>query len=147
MRRRTIVILVPSRRADQCRERGRAYSKHRSGALSVPARHCHCSDWYWMTTDRHETTSARHHLEAARGAGVNGSFLSGAGPTVLAICSGTIDDICTQRSGERQERAVAAKMRMAADVLDDKHAAWKGGEFFIACSPTTRGAHVAEAQS
>ena len=76
-----------------------------------------------------------------------GSFLSGAGPTVLAICSGTIDDICTQHSGEQQERAVAAKMRMAADVLDDKHTAWKGGEVFIASSPTTSGAHVAEAQS
>ena len=99
-----------------------------------------------MTTDRHETTSARHHLEAARGAGVNGSFLSGAGPTVLAICSGTIDESCTQCSDERQERAVATKMRMAADVLDDKHAAWKGGGFFIASSPTS-GAHVAEAQS
>ena len=73
---------------------------------------------------------------------MNGSFLSGAGPTVLAICSGTINDICTQRSGERQERAVAAKMRMAADVLDDKHAAWKGGEFFIASSPTTRAEHT-----
>ena len=101
-----------------------------------------------MTTDRHETTSTRHHLEAARGAGVNGSFLStSAGPTVLAICSGTIDDSCTQCSDERQERTVAAKMRIAADVLDDKHAAWKDGEFFIASSPTTRGAHVAEAQS
>ena len=66
---------------------------------------------------------------------------------MLAICSGTIDDICTQRSGEHQERAVAAKMRMAADVLNEKHVAWKGGEVFIASNPTTSRAHAAEAQS
>ena len=66
-------LRFPSRRADQCHERDRAYSNHCLGAPNVPARHCHCNDWYRMMTDQYETTSARHHLEAARGVGVHGS--------------------------------------------------------------------------
>merc|ERR1712176_1708788 len=57
------------------------------------------------------------HLEpmvnAALKAGAHGCFLSGAGPTIMAVCSGQAGDIFTQRSSERQEGAVAEAMQQA----------------------------------
>lgn len=84
-------------------------------------------------------------IRAALDAGAHGSFLSGAGPTVLAICSGAIGDIFTQKSSERQELAVAEAMRKAASELPPEHAIWGTGKFYIV-SPSTRGAHVVTAE-
>ena len=54
--------------------------------------------------------------QAAINAGAHGAFLSGAGPTILAICSGaTGGDIFTQTREERQENGVANAMRRAVD--------------------------------
>mmetsp|Transcript_2235 Transcript_2235/g.3835 ORF Transcript_2235/g.3835 Transcript_2235/m.3835 type:complete len:417 (+) Transcript_2235:66-1316(+) len=90
------------------------------------------------------------HLEpmvkAALDAGAHGCFLSGAGPTVLAICSGSSGDIFTQRSSERQEHTVRVAMQSALNELPPEAAQrWKGGRFYIV-SPTHRGAHVVLAE-
>ena len=45
-----------------------------------------------------------HMIRAAMDAGAHGCFLSGAGPTVLAFCSGAAGDIFAQKSDERQEQ-------------------------------------------
>jgi homoserine kinase len=42
-------------------------------------------------------------IAAAIAAGAHGAFLSGAGPTVMAICSGASGDVFAQKSDERQE--------------------------------------------
>lgn len=85
-------------------------------------------------------------IKAALGAGAHGAFLSGAGPTVMAICSGAIGDIFTQASEERQELRVAEAMKAALATLGAEHAKWAvGGQFFIV-SPTQRGAHVVMAE-
>merc|ERR1712039_132401 len=85
-------------------------------------------------------------VKAALEAGAHGAFLSGAGPTVMAICSGQAGDIFTQRSTERQEGAVAEAMRKALDALPaDQRETWSGGQFYIV-SPTERGAHVVAAE-
>jgi len=79
---------------------------------------------------------------AALEAGAHGAFLSGAGPTILAICSGaTGGDVFTQSQEERQENSVANAMRRAVDSLSTKHEQWKGGKFYI-CSPCYQGCHV-----
>eukprot|EP00622_Pseudochattonella_farcimen_P001288 FR735944.1.p1 GENE.FR735944.1~~FR735944.1.p1 ORF type:complete len:163 (+),score=9.69 FR735944.1:3-491(+) len=84
-------------------------------------------------------------MRAALDAGAHGSFLSGAGPTVLSICSGaTGGDVFLQNHEERQENAVAVAMKAAAEALPDEHAIWREGRFYI-CSPTPRGAHVVTA--
>ena len=84
-------------------------------------------------------------IRAAVTAGAHGAFLSGAGPTVLAICSGaTGGDIFTQTREERQEMKVAEGMRAAVNALPDEHAMWKDGKFYI-CSPCHQGAHVVAA--
>jgi homoserine kinase len=100
----------------------------------------------------HQPVRAKHafpHLEpmidAAIKAGAHGCFLSGAGPTVMAICSGASGDIFAQKSDERQEQVVADAMRMAADALPSEHSKWGEGVFYI-CSPATRGAHVVSAE-
>ena len=56
-------------------------------------------------------------MEAALAAGAHGCYLSGAGPTVLAITSGAAGDSFTQSSSERCERAVADAMQKAADAF------------------------------
>jgi homoserine kinase len=100
----------------------------------------------------HQPTRAEHafpHLNpmiaAALGAGAHGCFLSGAGPTVLAVCSGAAGDVFAQKSGERQETVVAEAMRAAAGVLSEGHRKWGEGTFYI-CSPATKGAHVVSAE-
>ena len=84
-------------------------------------------------------------IRAAVTAGAHGAFLSGAGPTVLAICSGaTGGDIFTQTREERQEMKVAEAMRSAVNALPAKADQWKDGKFYI-CSPCMQGAHVVAA--
>jgi len=85
-------------------------------------------------------------VEAALDAGAHGAFLSGAGPTVMAICSGQAGDIFAQCSTERQEGSVAEAMRKALETLDPEHAKiWGNGHFYVV-SPTERGAHVVAAE-
>jgi len=85
-------------------------------------------------------------VQAALGAGAHGAYLSGAGPTVIAICSGQAGEIFTQRSWERQESAVAQAMRKALEVIPpDVAKIWGGGHFYIV-SPSARGAHVVSAE-
>lgn len=91
-----------------------------------------------------------HHLElmckAATNAGAHGAFLSGAGPTVMAICSGASGDVFTQQSSERQEGVVSNAMKKALDdAPPEVKASWGGGQFYIV-SPTDRGAHVVAAE-
>lgn len=81
-------------------------------------------------------------IQAAIKAGAHGAFLSGAGPTVMAICSGQAGEVFTQRSSERQEGDVALAMQKALDALPEKvQETWGNGKFYIV-SPTSRGAHV-----
>jgi len=55
-------------------------------------------------------------IEAAEKAGANCAYLSGAGPTVMALTSGASGDIFTQREKERTDRGVAhAMLRVAED--------------------------------
>ena len=55
-------------------------------------------------------------VQAAEDAGAIGAYLSGAGPTVMAITGGASGDIFAQRTKERSDLAVAkAMMRAAAD--------------------------------
>jgi len=109
----------------------------------------------WATRDRlHQPIrgeKAYPHLnpmvEAALDAGAHGAFLSGAGPTVLAICSGASGDIFTQRSTERQEGTVADAMQKALETLPPEHAKlWGGQGHFYVISPAERGAHVVAAE-
>ena len=83
-----------------------------------------------------------HHLkpiiEAAVAAGAHGCYLSGAGPTVLAITSGSAGDIFTQQREERNEKAVADAMMAAATATNTD------GKVFIT-APSERGAHIVRA--
>ncbi|OQR86727.1 homoserine kinase [Thraustotheca clavata] len=74
-------------------------------------------------------------IQAAQEAGAHGCFLSGAGPTVLAITSGLAGDIFTQVANERAETKVADAMRDAAAKVGVK------GCVFIT-NPEHRGAHI-----
>ena len=56
-------------------------------------------------------------IEASVAAGASAAYLSGAGPTVMAITSGASGDIFTQRAKERVDRAVAAAMVKTAKEL------------------------------
>jgi len=85
-------------------------------------------------------------VKAALEAGAHGAFLSGAGPTVMAFCSGQAGDIFTQRSTERQEGTVAEAMQKAMEAMPDEvKKVWGGGRYYIV-SPTNRGAHVTSAE-
>ena len=53
-------------------------------------------------------------VEAASRTGAHACWLSGAGPTVLALTSGRVGDVFTQNEGERKDRAIADAMRTAA---------------------------------
>jgi len=108
----------------------------------------------WATRDRlHQPIrgeKAYPHLnpmvEAALEAGAHGAFLSGAGPTVLAICSGQSGDIFAQRSTERQEGVVADAMKKALESLEPEDGkVWGQGHFYVV-SPAERGAHVVAAE-
>lgn len=85
-------------------------------------------------------------MQAALAAGAHGAFLAGAGPTVMAMCSGQAGDIFTQCSSERQEGAVAEAMKNSLESLpEEQKAIWSNGDFYIV-SPAFRGAHVALAE-
>jgi homoserine kinase len=108
----------------------------------------------FATRDRlHQPMRAEHkfpHLnamcKAALDAGAHGAFLSGAGPTVMAICSGQSGDVFSQRSTERQEGDVSDAMKKALEgCAPEVRQAWGGGKFYIV-SPTDRGAHVVMAE-
>ncbi|TMW56216.1 hypothetical protein Poli38472_008864 [Pythium oligandrum] len=77
-------------------------------------------------------------IKAALAAGAHGCFLSGAGPTVLAITSGRSGDIFTQKLAERQENKVADAMRQTAASIG------VSGSLFIT-NPEHRGAYIARA--
>lgn len=83
------------------------------------------------------------HLEpiirAAVGAGASAAYLSGAGPSVMALTSGASGDIFTQRAKERVDRSVAAAMLAAARENGVK------GEVFIT-APVEHGAYVVSAE-
>ncbi|TDH68763.1 hypothetical protein CCR75_009196 [Bremia lactucae] len=78
-------------------------------------------------------------MTAAMGAGAHGCFLSGAGPTVLAITSGRAGDIFTQHLAERQQNKVANAMREAAAAMGVL------GCVFIT-NPDHRGAFIVRAE-
>mmetsp|Transcript_7121 Transcript_7121/g.12755 ORF Transcript_7121/g.12755 Transcript_7121/m.12755 type:complete len:409 (+) Transcript_7121:73-1299(+) len=85
-------------------------------------------------------------MKAALDAGAHGAYLSGAGPTVMTICSGASGDIFAQKSEERQEKAVTEAMRKAVVSLDPSQVkAWGQGDYYIV-SPTEKGAHVTLAE-
>lgn len=54
-------------------------------------------------------------IEAAQNAGAACAYLSGAGPTVMAITSGASGDIFAQREKERSDLAVARAMIQTAE--------------------------------
>lgn len=54
-------------------------------------------------------------IEAAENAGACCAYLSGAGPTVMALTSGAAGDIFTQREKERTDRSVALAMKQVAN--------------------------------
>eukprot|EP00941_MAST-03F_sp_MAST-3F-sp1_P002477 g2477.t1 len=78
-------------------------------------------------------------IDDALEAGAHAAFLSGAGPTVLALVSGSAGDIFIQRRDERKERDVASAMRKAA-----KEAGVPGRVYIT--RPTMRGAHIVSAE-
>jgi len=55
-------------------------------------------------------------VEAAQNAGASCAYLSGAGPTVMALTSGASGDIFTQREKERTDSAVARAMIEAGEA-------------------------------
>jgi len=78
-------------------------------------------------------------IEAAQAAGASAAYLSGAGPTVMAITSGASGDIFTQRAKERCDVKVAEAMLAAAAEYNTR------GEVFIT-QPVEHGAYVVSAE-
>jgi len=78
-------------------------------------------------------------IAAAVEAGANAAFLSGAGPTVMALTSGASGDIFTQRAKERVDLKVAAAMLEAANACGTN------GQVFIT-APVEHGAVVVSAE-
>ena len=56
-------------------------------------------------------------IEAAENAGATCAYLSGAGPTVMAVTSGASGDIFAQREQERSDLTVARAMVQAAETF------------------------------
>lgn len=79
----------------------------------------------WGVQDKvHQPQRAEHlyqylypMVEAAERAGACCAYLSGAGPTVMALTSGASGDIFTQRENERTDSAVARAMIQTADLF------------------------------
>ena len=78
-------------------------------------------------------------IDAAIGAGASAAYLSGAGPTIMAITSGASGDIFTQRAKERVDKKVAEAMLAAAKSCGVP------GEVFIS-EPVETGAVVVSAE-
>lgn len=74
-------------------------------------------------------------INAAVEAGASAAFLSGAGPTVLALTSGASGDIFTQRTKERVDKQVADAMILAAQACGTS------GQVYIT-APVSTGAYV-----
>ena len=74
-------------------------------------------------------------IEAAENAGAACAYLSGAGPTVMALTSGASGDIFTQREKERVDLAVAEAMLQVAENFGIK------GQLLIT-NTSHEGAHV-----
>jgi len=77
-------------------------------------------------------------IKAAQDAGCHGAYLSGAGPTVLAVTSGLSGDPWAQRSEERRELRIAEAMIKAAE-----DAGWPGRCFVT--KPCSSGAYITKA--
>ena len=77
-------------------------------------------------------------IKAAVGAGASAAYLSGAGPTVMALTSGASGDIFTQRAKERVDMKVAEAMLEAAAAVGVV------GQVYIT-APVTHGAYVVSA--
>ena len=78
-------------------------------------------------------------IEAANAAGAHATYLSGAGPSVIAITSGQVGDVFTQNQTERKDRDIAAAMQKAAA------ASGVTGRVFIT-TPSAKGAQVVDVQ-
>jgi homoserine kinase len=78
-------------------------------------------------------------IKAAVEAGASAAYLSGAGPTVMALTSGASGDIFAQRSKERVDRKVAESMLAAAAACNTE------GKVFIT-APVDQGASVVTAE-
>jgi homoserine kinase len=78
-------------------------------------------------------------INAAVQAGASAAYLSGAGPTVMALTSGASGDIFTQRNKERVDRKVAEAMLEAAASCNTV------GKVYIT-SPVENGAYVVSAE-
>mmetsp|Transcript_24904 Transcript_24904/g.77939 ORF Transcript_24904/g.77939 Transcript_24904/m.77939 type:complete len:361 (-) Transcript_24904:460-1542(-) len=78
-------------------------------------------------------------IEAAREAGAKACWLSGAGPTVMAITSGRHGDVFAQQLEERSDRRVASAMADSAKEV--------GSEGTVCVTaPTVIGAHVVDVE-
>jgi len=77
-------------------------------------------------------------IKAAQDAGACCCYLSGAGPSILALTTGASGDIFAQQESERVDRVVAAAMLECAASLG------VAGEVLIT-EPVLRGAHVVSA--
>mmetsp|Transcript_32406 Transcript_32406/g.35914 ORF Transcript_32406/g.35914 Transcript_32406/m.35914 type:complete len:169 (+) Transcript_32406:914-1420(+) len=78
-------------------------------------------------------------IEAAQCAGACAAYLSGAGPTVMALTSGASGDIFTQREKERTDQAVAKAMIQTAE-----HFGLKGK--LMVTTAVNEGAHVVKVE-
>lgn len=78
-------------------------------------------------------------IEAAQDAGAACAYLSGAGPTVMALTTGASGDIFTQREKERTDRSVARAMMQVADSYGVK------GKLLVT-STTHEGARVVKVE-
>jgi len=78
-------------------------------------------------------------IEAAQRAGACAAYLSGAGPTVMALTSGASGDIFTQREKERTDQAVAKAMIQTAE-----HFGLKGK--LMVTTAVNEGAHVVKVE-
>ena len=77
-------------------------------------------------------------IHAATNSGAHGAFLSGAGPSVMAITSGAVGDIYSQRQEERRDLSVAQAM------IERARECGVEGRIIIT-KPTDVGAHVVRA--
>ena len=78
-------------------------------------------------------------MDAAENAGACCSYLSGAGPTVMALTSGASGDIFTQREKERTDSAVAKAMLAVAEQYGIK------GQLLVT-QPVHEGARVVKVE-
>ena len=77
-------------------------------------------------------------LRAGIGAGASAVYLSGAGPTVLAITKGAAGDTLVQHGSERMERAIADAM-----ILAGQHVGVPGRVYIT--RPVMKGAYILRA--